>query len=142
MIQEIKGGIIQAIRKEFDKEYRIYKEKIEQDLKTPSFYVKCVTPVQRHRIRKRYIKSYTFNVTYFPESDNAPEEECMAVCEVLMRGLERITTSFGELRADGEMSGKMIDGCLQFGVTYSVNAMKTEPVGDSMETLKQNVSVE
>ena len=142
MIGAVIKGIIDAIRTEFGVGYQVLDELAAQGLREPCFYVKCVTPTQVHNVGIRHTKAYAFNVTYFPKDATNPTSECLEACERLLGALGAITVDGKVVRASGEMSGKIVDGNLQFSVTYSVQAMEVVTPVDNMTTFEQKTSVE
>lgn len=142
MIESIIAGIIAAITTEFGAEYRVYDELPEQGLREPCFHVKLVTPTTTRAVGRRAKKSYTFNITYFPKSNDTPAAECYGVSERLSVVLQDIIADGITVHADAEISGSFVDGNLQVKAVYSVPAMLTETPVDSMETLEQTVTAE
>lgn len=117
MIQKIIDGTIGAIRTKYDKTFKIYTESVEQGLKTPSFSVLCLNGTNTERVGTRNDRSYLLNIKYFPSTDE-PIAECLAVMEDLYTLLGIISVGNGNLRGTN-MSGEVIDGVLQFQVTYA-----------------------
>ena len=142
MIEAITKGMIAAIRSEFGEGYQILDEITEQGLREPSFHVKCVTPTQVHNVGIRHTKAYSYNVAYFPKDTANPTTECWLVFERLSYALQNISVDGKVVRAQGEMSGKLVDGTLQFSVTYSVQAMEVVMPAEHMETLEHDTLVE
>lgn len=140
MIQSYIVGIIERINTRFGSEYQKYRKPPEQGLKEPCFLVRCITPVTVPKLRNRAMKSYTFHITYFPKDAKNPDLECLEVVETLSDVLQTISVDGVLVHSSGEMSGKFVDGNLQFTVTYSIYAMKEETPVDSMEALEQTVS--
>lgn len=124
MIKSIIDGIIKAIRTEYDKSYRIYTESIEQGLIEPCFSILCLNPSGEREVSDRFKRFYPFMITYFPSS-NEPVAECNEVCEVLLDVLNDIDTNVGLLHGS-EMSGKVVDGNLQFSVQYQMFVTKDD----------------
>lgn len=134
MIQSVIDGIINAIRTEYDKSYRIYTESIEQGLIEPCFSVLCLNPSGEREISDRFKRFYPFMITYFPSTDE-PVAECNEVCEVLLDVLNDIDTNIGLLHGS-ELSGKVIDGNLQFSVQYQMFVRKVdESAAEGMDGL-------
>ena len=124
MIQKIIDGIIKAIRTKYDRSYRIYTESIEQGLIEPCFSVLCLNPSGEREISERFKRFYPFMITYFPSSDE-PVAECNEVCEVLLDVLNDIDTNVGVLHGT-DLSGKVVDGNLQFSVQYNIFVRKVD----------------
>ena len=124
MIQKIIDGIIKAIRTKYDRSYRIYTESIEQGLIEPCFSVLCLNPSGEREISDRFKRFYPFMITYFPSSDE-PVAECNEVCEVLLDVLNDIDTNVDVLHGT-DLSGKVVDGNLQFSVQYNIFVRKVD----------------
>ena len=133
MIQGIIDGIVKAIRTEYDKSFRIYTERVEQGLKEPCFSVICLNGQNDKDVGARTNRLYSFNVTYFPSSDE-PRIECLKVMESLYDVFDVIDVDSAMLRGTG-MNGDIVDGVLQFQVTYAyfVLATKTETNMNDLE---------
>jgi hypothetical protein len=69
-----------------------------------------------------------------------PEIKCLEVAETLSSVLQTITVGDVPVHASGELSGKQVDGNLQFTVTYTIYAMKDNIPVDNMEILEQTVA--
>ena len=117
MIQSIIDGIISAIRTEYDSSYRIYTEAVKQDLREPCFFVKCISFEKEKQTTNRYLGLVPCNITYFPGTEDIIEE-CMKVCEKLTDLLELISVDGHQLHGSG-LKGQVVDGLLQFQVSYS-----------------------
>ena len=136
MIQAIIDGIIKAIRTEYDKSFRIYTESIEQGLKEPCFFVRCLSPMNEREISDRYRRTYPFMITYFP-STKEPYAECQNVCETLFGLLNDVETDVGVVHMT-ETSGEVVDGNLQFSMQCQVFA---RPIVDSVDGGMDEVSI-
>ena len=133
MIQSIIDGIIKAIRTEYDRSFRIYTEKVEQGLKEPCFSILCLNGSDEQNVGNRRNRECLFNITYFPKTD-MPISECLNVKENLYDLLSMIEVNDSMLRGV-RMSGEVVDGVLQFQVTYAyfVLATKTETNMNDLE---------
>lgn len=118
MIQNIIDGVVAAIRTEYDTSFRIYTESVEQGLKEPCFSVLCLNGTNEQRIGSRNDRSYLFNIKYFPSHVDEPIAECLGVMENLYDLLSIIDVGNSKMRG-GNMSGTVVDGVLQFQVTYA-----------------------
>jgi hypothetical protein len=134
MIQNIIDGIIAAIRTEYDKSFKIYTESVEQGLKVHCFSVLCLNGLDEKNAGARHNRTYPFIIRYFPSSEDEPIAECLAIMESLYDLLSIIDVGTSRLRGTG-MNGAIVDGVLQFQVTYAsfLLAAKTET---SMEELE------
>ena len=141
MIRAIMKGIISAIKTEYGSKYEVYKNPPEQGLNKGSFLVRCIAPVTVPKFRNRAEKSYTFHIKYFPKDANNPDLECFEVGETLSSVLQIITVDGVAVHSKGELSCKVVDGVLQFTVTYFVYAMMVEEAGENMEIMSQSVLI-
>ena len=117
MIQNVIDGIIKAIKTEYDRSFRIYTEKVQQGLKEPCFFILCLNGSDKQNVGSRRNREYLFNITYIPKTDK-PTIECLNVKEKLYDLLTMIDVNGSKLRG-AEMKGEIVDGVLQFQVTYS-----------------------
>ena len=117
MIQSVIDGIINAIRTEYDRSFRIYTESVEQGLKEPCFSVLCLNGSDEQNVGTRRNREHLFNVTYFPSTDE-PILECLKVMEDLYELLNVIEVDSSNMRGT-RMKGEIVDGVLHFQVTYS-----------------------
>ena len=137
MIQKIIDGTISAIRTKYDKTFKIYTESVEQGLKKPSFSVLCLNGTNEQKVGTRNDRSYLLNITYFPSTDE-PITECLGVMENLYDLLSIIAVDDSKIHGV-EMSGEVIDGVLQFQVTYAPTVFKVS-VETNMEDLEVMVN--
>lgn len=138
MIREIINGIITAIRTEYDESFRIYTESVEQGLKEPCFSILCLNSQNEQAVGIRYNRVYPFNITYFPSSEE-PKIECLDVADILYDLLEVIDVGTVKLRGTS-MIGSVVDGVLQFQVTYMPMVMKEITAEDGMDGIDVNTS--
>lgn len=117
MIQNIIDGIIKAIRTEYDKSFRIYTESVEQGLIEPCFSVLCLNGSNEQNVGDRNNRTYLLKIKYFPSS-NEPISECLTVMDNLYGLLSIIDAGSGKIRGTN-MDGEVVDGVLQFQVTYT-----------------------
>lgn len=140
MIRAFVKGIMAGISAEYGVEYQKYKEPPEQGLKEPCFLVRCIAPMTIHKIKNRAMKSYTFQITYFPKESKETLVDCLEVGETLSSVLQTITVNGAAVHSTDEISCRVNDGCLHVTVTYEIYAMAAEEAVDSMETLEHTVS--
>lgn len=134
MIQGIINGIIAAIRAGYDKKFRIYTESVEQGLIEPCFSVLCLNSIGEQKAKTRRNRSYPCIIRYFPISEDEPRKECEEVMENLYELLMLIDAGSKKLRGK-DMKGQIVDGVLQFEVTYAgfLLATKTETMMEELE---------
>ncbi len=125
MINRIIDGICSALNDEFGDEYEIYTETIKQGLHEPCFLIKCINPTQKRFLGKRYYKTNSFCIHYFPSSCDTANE-FNNVCERLFNALEYINVD-GDLTEGTDMSAETDDtGVLNFTVSYNMFVRKAD----------------
>lgn len=139
MINQIVVGIAEALNTEFGDRYEIWAEDIEQGLQEPCFFITTLSSEQTQFLGRRYFKSNSFSIQYFPEN---PEnyDECRKVLEKLFHCLELINFDGGLLQGT-KMKAEVHEGILTFMIEYSFFAYKTEDI-TKMETHKVNTEME
>lgn len=133
MINKIIDGIIASLNKEFGDEYEIYPEDIEQGLKEPCFSIVCINPAMNQVLGKRYFKSNSFCIHYFPKSKNEAKSEINGVTEKLFNCLEYIEVD-GDLCNGTELHAEPVDGVLNFFVNFDLFVYKEREKTPYMET--------
>lgn len=143
MINSIIETISITLDAEFtDKKCEIHMESIEQDLKEPCFFIKCLNPTTELFLGKRYFRRNQFVIQYFPESVTDLQRECNEVAEKMIWCLEYITPVGDDKPIMGtKMNYEVIDGVLNFFVNYDCFVYKVEQ-NEPMETLERNTSVQ
>lgn len=124
MMQKIIDGIVAAIRTEYDKFFRIYTESVTQGLKEPCFSILWLNGSSEKGACTRHNRTHSFIIRYFPLSEDEPARECSEVMENLYSILSIIDTGDGKVRGT-DMSGKVVDGVLQFQITYTLSLLET-----------------
>lgn len=140
MINKIIDGIIASLNKEFGDEYEIYPEDIKQGLQEPCFSIVCINPAMNQVLGKRYFKSNSFCIHYFPKSENEGKSEINDVTERLFNCLEYIEVDGDSIRGKN-MFGEISDGVLAFMIEYNMFVNKEQVVEFAMETLQQSTDV-
>lgn len=140
MLNKITIGIAQALNAEFGDEKKCYTDEIEQELES-CFYITPLTTNEIPLLGKRYERSYPFMAQYFPKAKNY-SAECNQVAEQLLNTLEYITAD-GDLIRGEDMTAHIVDGVLNFEVTYKMHVFKKRNSTDDevMENLEQDISI-
>lgn len=102
MVQSIMDGITAAIKTKYD---------------DSCFSISCQNTADVQKAVSRHRRVNIFLVKYFPTSTEG-EAECFEVMESLYDLLSIISVGTSKLRGT-ELGGKIVDGVLQFQVTYS-----------------------
>lgn len=131
-IQNIIDGIAEALHQEFDVEYEIHTDKIEQGLNAKSFIIRCLNPTVNQHLGVMYLRTNQFSVQYVP-SEMEPIADCLSTMERLFHCLEDIVV--GDRIIHGtELHGAVEDELLTFTVNYDAFVRK-EPDVFIMEVL-------
>jgi hypothetical protein len=73
LINNLKTLIILQIKQVYNN-IKVYEEKVKQGLDTPAFLVRIIDNYQDRKLKGQVERSYTFNVTYIPETDDIENE--------------------------------------------------------------------
>ena len=138
MIQKIIDGTIAAIATEYDESFRKYTESVEQGLTAPCFSILCLSVTDKQEIGIRRYRGYLLNISYFPSSAE-PVAECLAVMENLYDLLSMIDVGDSKVRGT-DMTGMVVDGVLQFQVTYAPFLLSEETEDIGMDGIEVNTN--
>ena len=141
MLNKITIGISQALNAEFGDGVKNHIDDVEQGLVAPCFLITPLTPTETHLLGKRYERRYPFVLQYFPEN-MAYRAECNEKAEKLFNILEYITAD-GLLIHGTNMEAHVVDGVLNFEVTYKMHIIKKREgaEGEDMENLELEASL-
>lgn len=114
VINKIISAICKALHNEFG--YEVYKERIEQGLKEPCFFVQSVSPSNVPTIIGRRRRECQYSIVFFPESGK-PYEAINAAIERLYDALEIITVDDVKIRGK-DIATAVTDDVLTFLITY------------------------
>lgn len=115
-------GITQALDEEFGSDISVYTDEMEQGIETPCFLVTDLISTEEQILGNRYKRSYPFMVQYFPK-ERQYRLECDKVKDRLFNCLEYIMADENRTRGT-DMSGRIVDGILNFEVTYNMQIFK------------------
>ena len=132
MINELVIGISQALDTAFS-DVEIHVDQIKQGLVGPCFFIMLLEPTQTQIMSQRYYRENSFDIHYFPETDNA--SEINTVADKLMDVLEYISFDGGLLRGT-KMHSETVAGVLHFFVDYNFHTIKDTITDPYMEQLK------
>lgn len=136
-VNSIRDGVILAINNLFPETY-VFGEYIDQDFEAPCFYVKLLTVSHDHELDRRYKRSNSFDIHFFPAG---PDYNLNAhnMAENLYVALARVNID-GAIYKGTKMSHEIVDNVLHFFVDY--NFLVTTPKNEiKMQTLKQEGNV-
>ena len=129
MINELIDGISVKLNAVFGDGKNIYSEKVEQGLEVPCFFIALLAVSQTPRLKGRYLRRHSFDISYYPEA-TAINSEMEAVADSLFEALEYITLANGDKLRGAAMSYKIADGVLRFFVSYEVHVVRVEALED------------
>lgn len=125
MVIQLFDDITRALHSEFGDSHKYYIEEIEQNSKKPCFSIGALNPIIKSRSLRRYNRVTPIVIHYFTEKDNTSEakKDCYSVAERLWQLLEYLPYNGGLIRGE-DMSWTLVEGVLQFFVTYSFDVYK------------------
>lgn len=138
MIKEIRNGITNALYEVFGDVYNIYLDSIEQGFENPCFFVSLVDWYSDPLIMGREKWHTQYNITFYPENEDEPTDECYEMIPKLRECLRMITLENGDVYRGIDMDAKVADGLLQFYVTYNFETIGTDS-GDKMRSYTEGV---
>lgn len=133
MIKAIRYGIASTMYEKFGEKYNIYIDKIEQGYQNPCFFVSLVDWYSEPMLMGREKVHTQYNITFFPENEEEPTDECYEMIRNLKDCLRIITLENGDKFRGIDMDAKVVDGLLQFYVTYNFETIENES-GDYMQS--------
>lgn len=138
-VKDIKAGITKVIFDTFGEKYDVYTESIEQGFKEPCFFVSIINHRQNLYKNNIYTSENQFVVQYFPK-DVKTNDECHKTSEKLYEILELIYVD-GNLTRAKDMSDEIVDGVLNFGLSYDFFVKKEETKDEEMEEIVKDFGV-
>ena len=140
MVNSIIEAISISLNEEFGDDYEVHMEEIKQGLKTPCFFISCISHNHDRFVWNRYFRENQFCIQYFPKTDDV-KRECCDVAERLEQCLEYITMQDDDRPVRGEsMKYEVVDEILNFFVNYNVFVQKTDSA-DRMEDINISTNV-
>lgn len=135
MLNEIVNGIGLKLSKSFNG-IDIHKEELEQGFEEPCFFIDLLNPSEKQIIGNRYLRSYLFDIVYFPKKKSS--EEIFEVLDKLYSVLEYIELDNGTLIRGIERSSREEDRILHFFITYEMFIYKLDEEKPKMKKLDIN----
>lgn len=119
----------------------IYKEKVEQGLKYPSFFILQLNVTQEGDLRPYKWLNFQMNIRYRPTKDyNSKRSELDQLGLDMIDGLEEVEVEGKPLRGR-DMNYEIIDGVLQFFINFRMRVKKEQEAGQKMLELENSVYV-
>ena len=135
MLNEIVNGIGLKLSKSFNG-IDIHKEELEQGFEEPCFFIDLLNPSEKQMIGNRYLRSYLFDIVYFPKKKSS--EEIFEVLDKLYSVLEYIGLDDGTLIRGIERNSREEDRILHFFITYEMFIYKLDEEKPKMKKLDVN----
>lgn len=123
MLNKVIVSIAQKLNQVFGDNYQTYIDTVEQGLYGPCFLITCLQANQKQLVGNLYVREQSFDILYFPQSDNGITSEVNEVASSLLMGLEYIEVDSDLLRGT-KMSHKVVDDVLHFLVNYDIRIRK------------------
>lgn len=133
-VNSIRSGVILALS-DFFPTLDIYGEEINQGFEAPCFFVKLLTTAQDREMDRRYRRSHSFDIHYFPASAD-PNEEAHGMAEQLYDKLRQVNID-GALYRGAGMTHEVVEGVLHFFVDFNFHVFAEKQPGIKMQTLNQ-----
>ncbi|GLI08105.1 hypothetical protein YDYSG_41350 [Paenibacillus tyrfis] len=135
-VEEIKQGIAKRLKELFPAA-SVYTEQVEQGFTKPAFFVRQTEGAQKHVMNRRYIRTGTFDIAYFPVP-GSPQliRDCEMVRDTLYERLELIPWEGHTYRSSG-MRYTLADNVLHFYVSFEVHVMRPKEAVPTMRNLVQ-----
>lgn len=140
MINGVLQGIVDALSEEFGEGYEIYTSKIEQGLKEPCFFVRCINATNNLFRGKRRTTTNQFVIQYFPQDDVDLYEESNYIFERILYATEYIKVDNDIIRGIG-VRHPINDDTLMVMVNYDFPIYRLQEPDEMMEELIQKEGV-
>lgn len=141
MVNDIIDGITRTLYSRFGGNYRIYAhEDLRQCLREPAFFVELLDISQISRLGTQFVRTYNFDVHYFPAKHGSGYELNHTMDE-MWQVLEYVQLLNNDVLRGLDMHAEIIDGILHFFVTYKRYAYYKDELED-MESLSSEVGLD
>ncbi len=134
MVNDILNAVTTQLGNNFGTNYKYYVENVEQKLSKPCFTIDMVVPLQRAKSPLLYDRTMPMVVHYFAKDKQDTKKECYSIAEQLNETLEYLPFKGSTLRGE-DMNWSIVDGVLQFFVTYKFTTRKVTNEEIRMELL-------
>lgn len=125
---QIKVAILEKLKEQFP-EYRRYSEEIKQGFQAPCFFLATINNQSEQKtIGKRYMRTISFDLHFFPPKGEGRSNERMYEIGDLLYMLLEVAQIPEQLVYGSDMHFEIVDGVLHFFVDYKVFVYRqTEP---------------
>lgn len=138
MLNEIVNAIGLKLSENFEG-IDVHREELEQGFKEPCFFIDLLNPSEKQIVGNRYLRSYLFDITYFPKDKKA--QEIFETLDKLYTVLEYIKLDDGTLVRGNDRNSREEDKVLHFFVTYEMFIYKLDGEKTKMGKLGINTGL-
>lgn len=138
MLNEIVNAIGLNLSENFEG-IDVHREELEQGFKKPCFFIDLLNPSEKQIVGNRYLRSYLFDITYFPKGKKA--QEIFETLDKLYTVLEYIKLDDGTLVRGTDRNPREEDKVLHFFVTYEMFIYKLDGEKTKMGKLGINTGL-
>lgn len=138
MLNEIVNAIGLKLSESFDG-IDVHRDELEQGFKEPCFFINLLNPDEKQIVGNRYLRSYLFDITYFPK--NKSSVEIFETLDKLYSVLEYIKLDDGSLVRGIDRNSREEDKVLHFFVTYEMFIYKLDGEKTKMKNLEINAGL-
>nr|DAJ28782.1 MAG TPA: tail completion protein [Caudoviricetes sp.] len=138
MLNEIVNAIGLKLSENFEG-IDVHREDLEQGFKEPCFFIDLLNPSEKQIVGNRYLRSYLFDITYFPKDKKA--QEIFETLDKLYTVLEYIKLDDGSLVRGIDRNSREEDKVLHFFVTYEMFIYKLDGEKTKMGKLGINTGL-
>ena len=138
MLNEIVNAIGLKLSENFEG-IDVHREELEQGFKEPCFFIDLLNPSEKQIVGNRYLRSYLFDIVYFPERKKA--QDIFEMLDKLYTVLEYIKLDDGTLVRGTDRNSREEDKVLHFFVTYEMFIYKLDGEKTKMEKLGINAGL-
>ena len=117
MLNEIVNAISLSLSESFDGT-DVHVNELEQGFEEPCFFIDLLNPSEKQIVGNRYLRSYLFDITYFPK--NKSQTEIFDVLDKMHDVLEYIKLEDGTLVRGLNRDTMEEDNVLHYFVTYEM----------------------
>lgn len=140
MLNDVMDAITRRLNELFGEDYEIHTDSVRQGLKEPCFFVQFLEPSEKQMIGPRYYRQTDMCIQYMPGDVPQPSRELNRVADILMDGMEYITSDDGSLLRGTGMKARpdMDENVLTFLVSYNMYVIKRRQEEETMDNVKVN----
>ena len=138
MLNEIVNAIGLKLSENFEG-IDVHREELEQGFKEPCFFIDLLNPSEKQIVGNRYLRSYLFDIVYFPERKKA--QDIFETLDKLYTVLEYIKLDDGTLVRGTDRNSREEDKVLHFFVTYEMFIYKLDGKKTKMGKLGINAGL-